>query len=62
MNIDMDIEEISCWDSRGQLKKNSNFKGCTKGATQFYRIFMSKVLLNFPDSWFLALEFPRDIT
>ena len=36
------IEEISCWNSRSQLKRKCNFQGWSKGITQFYIIFKSK--------------------
>ena len=38
------IEELLCWNSRGQLKKKCNFQGCSKCVTQLYRIFKSKAL------------------
>ena len=36
--------------------------GGLEGMTQFYRICKSKALLNFHESWFLTLAFPRGIT
>ena len=45
------IEEISCWNSRGQLKKKCNFQWWSKCITQFYRISKSKALF--------CPEFPR---
>ena len=35
---------ISCWNSRGQLKKKCNFHGWSKFFTKFYRISKSKAL------------------
>ena len=36
--------------------------GELEGMTQFYRISKSKALLNFHESWFLTLAFPRGLT
>ena len=46
-----DIEEISCWNLRRQLKKKCTFQGLLKGVTQFYRFSNSKALF--------CLEFTR---
>ena len=44
-------EEISCWNSRRQLKKKCNIQGWSKRIMQFYRISKSKALF--------CPEFPR---
>ena len=49
--ISWDIEEISCWNSYGQLEKQCNFHVWSKSVTQFYRISKSKALF--------CLEFTR---
>ena len=42
--ISWDIEKISCWNSRGQLKKKVQFS--RKGLTQFYRILRVNLYLS----------------
>ena len=49
--ISWGIEERSCWNSRGQLKKTCNFQRWSKCTAQFYRISKSKSLF--------CPEFPR---
>ena len=49
--ISWNIEEISRWNSCGQLEKQCNFQGWSMSVTQFYRISKSKALF--------CLEFTR---